>query len=69
MAIEDDKAIRAASDTVVEETELGYQVFNAPDESVLHQTDIERIPQYDVTQEMLDESGEDPESWLMFSKN
>lgn len=65
----DDKAIKAASDTIVEETELGYQVFNAPDESVLHQTDTDRIPRFDVTQEMLDESGEDPESWLMFSKN
>lgn len=69
MAIEDDKAIQAASDTIVEETELGYQVFDAPDESVLHQTDVDRIPRFDVTQEMLDESAEDPESWLMFSKN
>lgn len=69
MALEEDKAIKAASDTVVEETELGYQVFNAPDESVLHQTDTDRIPRFDVTQEMLDESGADPDSWLMFSKN
>jgi alcohol dehydrogenase (cytochrome c) len=69
MAIDEDEAIKAASETVVEETDLGYQVFNAPDESVLHQTDTDRIPRFDVTQEMLDESAEDPESWLMFSKN
>ena len=69
MAIEEDKAIKAASETVVEETELGYQVFNAPDESVLHQTDTDRIPRFDVTQEMLSESGDDPESWLMFANN
>ena len=69
MAIEEDRAIKAASETVVEETDLGYQVFNAPDESVLHQHDIDRIPEVEITQEMLTNSGDDPESWLMFGKN
>jgi PQQ-dependent dehydrogenase (methanol/ethanol family) len=69
MATEENKAVKAASETIVEETELGYQVFNAPDEAVLDQHDTDRIPRFDVTQEMLDESGDDPESWLMFANN
>jgi alcohol dehydrogenase (cytochrome c) len=69
MGIEDDEAVKAAAETTVEETELGYQVFDAPDEAVLHQTDTDRIPQFDVTQEMLTNAGDDPESWLMFGKN
>ncbi|MFH5801657.1 pyrroloquinoline quinone-dependent dehydrogenase [Haladaptatus sp. CMAA 1911] len=69
MSIEDDEAVKAAAETIVEETELGYQVFNAPDEAILSQRDTDRIPRYDVTQEMLNESGRDPESWLMFGKN
>ena len=69
MAIEEDEAVKAAAETIVEETELGYQVFDAPDEAVLHQTDIDRIPEGEVTQEMLTNSGEDPESWLMFGNN
>lgn len=69
MAIEDDKAVKAAAETIVEETELGYQVFDAPDEAVLDQTDTDRIPEVEVTQEMLTNAGEDPESWLMFGNN
>lgn len=69
MATEENKAVKAAKETVTEETELGYQVFNAPDEAILDQHDTDRIPRFDVTQEMLNEAGEDPESWLMFGKN
>jgi len=69
MATEENKAVKAASETIVEETELGYQVFNAPDEPVLDQHDTDRIPRFDVTQEMLTNSGDDPESWLMFANN
>ncbi|GAA0472137.1 PQQ-binding-like beta-propeller repeat protein (plasmid) [Halococcus dombrowskii] len=69
MAIEEDKAVKAAAETIVEETELGYQVFDAPDEAVLDQTDTDRIPEVEVTQEMLTNAGEDPESWLMFGNN
>ncbi len=65
---QEDKAVKAASETIVEETELGYQVFNAPDESVLDQHDTDRIPRMDVTQEMLSDAS-DPESWLMFANN
>ena len=69
MSLEEDEAVKAAAETIVEETELGYQVFDAPDESVLHQHDTDRIPRFDVTQEMLYDAGDDPESWLMFGKN
>jgi alcohol dehydrogenase (cytochrome c) len=69
MAIEEDEAVKAAAETIVEETELGYQVFDAPDEAVLHQHDIDRIPEVEVTQEMLTNGGDDPESWLMFGNN
>jgi alcohol dehydrogenase (cytochrome c) len=69
MATEENEAVKAARETITEETELGYQVFNAPDEPVLDQQDTDRIPRFDVTQEMLNEAGQDPESWLMFGKN
>lgn len=69
MATEENEAVKAARETITEETELGYQVFNAPDEPVLDQQDTDRIPQFDVTQEMLNEAGQDPESWLMFGKS
>ncbi len=69
MAIEDNEAVKAAAETTVEETELGYQVFNAPDEAVLDQHDTDRIPRFDVTQEDLNQAGADPESWLIFGKN
>jgi len=69
MSTEDDKAVKAAAETTVEETELGYQVFNAPDEAVHTQQDTDRIPRFDVTQEMLNEAGQDPEAWLMFGGN
>ena len=69
MAIEDDRAVQAAQDTVVRETDNGYRVLGSPDKSVTHQHDIDRIPEVDVTQEMLNESGDDPESWLMYGGN
>jgi PQQ-dependent dehydrogenase (methanol/ethanol family) len=56
--------------TVVKDTGHGaYRVYDSPEEPVLVQNDIERIPKGDVTQEMLSNSGTDPESWLMFGKN
>jgi len=69
MAIEEDRAVKAAQDTVVRETDNGYRVLGSPEKSVTHQHDIDRIPRKDVTQEMLDESGENPEAWLMFGGN
>lgn len=69
MSIEDDKAVQAAQDTVVRETDNGYRVLGSPDKSVTHQHDVDRIPREDVTQEMLSESTKDPESWLMYGGN
>ncbi|MCH7662156.1 MAG: dehydrogenase, partial [Euryarchaeota archaeon] len=66
MAIEEDRAVKAAQDTVVRETDNGYRVLGAPEKSVTHQHDIDRIPEGDVTQEMLSESGENPEAWLVY---
>ncbi len=66
MAIEEDRAVQAAQDTVVRETDNGYRVLGAPDKSVTHQHDVDRIPEQDITQEMLSNSGQDPETWLMY---
>jgi PQQ-dependent dehydrogenase (methanol/ethanol family) len=66
MAIEEDRAVQAAQDTVVRETDNGYRVLGAPDKSVTHQHDVDRIPEQDVTQEMLGNSAENPEAWLMY---
>ena len=69
MAIEEDRAVQAAQDTVVRETDNGYRVLGSPDKSVTHQHDVDRIPEGDVTQEMLSNSGENEEAWLMYGGN
>ncbi|PSQ19360.1 dehydrogenase [Halobacteriales archaeon QS_8_65_32] len=69
MATQEDRAVKAAQDTVVRETDEGYRVLGAPEKSVTHQHNIDRIPEVDVTQEMLSESGENPEAWLMYGGN
>jgi alcohol dehydrogenase (cytochrome c) len=69
MATQEDRAVQAAQDTVVRETDEGYRVLGAPEKSVTHQHNIDRIPEVDVTQEMLSNSGDDPESWLMYGGN
>ncbi|WP_254547170.1 pyrroloquinoline quinone-dependent dehydrogenase [Halomarina pelagica] len=69
MSIEEDRAVQAAQDTVVRETDNGYRVLGAPEKSVTHQHDIDRIPEKDVTQEMLSNSGENAECWLMYGGN
>ncbi|MFC7156750.1 pyrroloquinoline quinone-dependent dehydrogenase [Halomarina halobia] len=69
MSIEEDRAVQAAQDTVVRETDNGYRVLGAPEKSVTHQHDIDRIPREDVTQEMLSNSGENAECWLMYGGN
>ncbi|MDL5362465.1 PQQ-binding-like beta-propeller repeat protein [Halalkalicoccus sp. NIPERK01] len=66
MSIDEDRAVKAAQDTVVRETDNGYRVLGAPEKSVTHQHDIDRIPERDVTQEMLNETAENPESWLTY---
>jgi alcohol dehydrogenase (cytochrome c) len=69
MSIDEDRAVKAAQDTVVRETDNGYRVLGAPEKSVTHQHDIDRIPEKDVTQEMLSESGQNPEAWLVYGGN
>lgn len=66
MATNEDRAVQAAQDTVVRETDEGYRVLGAPEKSLTHQHDIDRIPEFDVTQEMLSNSRENPEAWLMY---
>jgi alcohol dehydrogenase (cytochrome c) len=67
--LEDDRAVQAARDTVVQEFDEGYKVLGGPDAPVSHQHDIDRIPRKDVTQEMLSNSTDNPESWLIFGGN
>ncbi len=69
MSLQEDRAVKAAQDTVVRETDNGYRVLGSPDKSVTHQHDIDRIPEKDVTQEMLSNSGENEEAWLMYGGN
>ncbi len=66
MSLEEDRAVKAAQDTVVRETDNGYRVLGAPEKSVTHQHDIDRIPEVEITQEMLNETAENPESWLTY---
>jgi len=69
MSTDQDEAQQAAIDTEVTETDSGFVVSNAPEESILHQHDTDRIPERDITQEMLSETGDDPESWLTYGGN
>jgi hypothetical protein len=66
MATNEDRAVQAAQDTVVRETDEGYRVLSAPEKSVTHQHDTDRIPEKDITQGMLSNTRENPEAWLMF---
>ena len=66
MATEEDRAVKAAQDTIVRETDNGYRVLGAPEESITHQHNIDRIPEVEVTQEMISNSGENPEAWLTY---
>ena len=69
MAIEEDRAVKAAQDTVVRETDQGYRVLGSPEESVTHQHDIDRIPKRDITEQDIIDSAEDPEAWLTYGGN
>ncbi len=62
----EDEAQQAAIDTEITETDHGFEVSGAPEESVLDQHDTDRIPEFDVTQEMLSDTDENPESWLIY---
>lgn len=66
MSLEEDTAVQAARDTVVQEYAEGYKVLGAPEAPVSYQHDINRIPRNDVTQEMISNTANDPESWLTF---
>ena len=66
MGIEEDEAARAAENTILRETDNGYRVLGAPKQSVTHQHDIDRIPEFNVTDELLKQSGTNSESWLMY---
>jgi len=69
MAIEEDRAVKAAQDTVVRETDQGYRVLGSPEESVTHQHDTDRIPRRDITEEDIVDSADDPASWLTYGGN
>ena len=62
MATNEDRAVQAAQDTVVRETDEGYRVLGAPEKSVTHQHDTDRISEKDITQEMLSNTRENPEA-------
>ncbi|MDG5820777.1 PQQ-binding-like beta-propeller repeat protein [Natronococcus sp. A-GB7] len=66
MALRNDRAVEAAREIELTEIEDGYTLTNLPDESVTEQHDTDRIPELDVDQEMLSETSENPESWLMY---
>lgn len=69
MAQHIDKATQAAREIQLEKVEEGYRLVGGPEGSVLDQQDTDRIPEVDVDQEMLSNSGEDPEAWLMYGGN
>ncbi|QCC57968.1 PQQ-binding-like beta-propeller repeat protein [Natrinema thermotolerans] len=66
MALRNDRAVQAAREIELKEIEDGYTLVGGPDEAVTEQHDTDRIPEVDVDQEMLSDTGEDPESWLMY---
>jgi hypothetical protein len=66
MSLEEDTAVQAAQDTVVQEYAEGYKVIGAPETPVSYQHDINQIPREDVMQEMLNNTANDPEGWLSF---
>lgn len=61
-----DRAASAARDISVRIDDGDKVLENTPDESVTEQLDVQRIPETDVTHDMLLESATDPESWLMY---
>ncbi|GAB7017212.1 outer membrane protein assembly factor BamB family protein [Halostagnicola bangensis] len=66
MALRNDRAVQAAQDIELKEIDDGYTLVGGPDESVTEDHDADRIPEEDITQEMLSESAENPEAWLMY---
>lgn len=66
MALQNDAATQAARNIELKEVEDGYTLVGGPEESITSQQDTDRIPEVDVTQEMLSESAENPEAWLMY---
>lgn len=66
MSTPTNKALAAARSTELQEVDDGFRLAGMPEESVTTQIDAGRIPESDVTQEMLSASGDDPESWLMY---
>ena len=69
MSIFRDEATQAARDIQLEEVDGGYTLVGGPEESVTTQHNVEDIPQADVSQKMLNESGQNPEAWLMYGGN
>jgi len=69
MALRNDRAVQAARDIELQEIEDGYTLVGGPEEAVTEQHDTDRIPEVDVDQEMLSNTGDDPESWLMYGGN
>ncbi len=66
MSLHTDPATQAARDIELKKVDDGYTLVGGPDESVTYQNNPDAIPKQDVTQEMLNRSGENPEAWLMY---
>ncbi|MFD1589394.1 pyrroloquinoline quinone-dependent dehydrogenase [Halorientalis brevis] len=65
-ALDNDEAVKAAQAIELVEIDDGYTLRNTPDEDVVHQHDIQQIPEQDITQQMLNQSAQNPEAWLMY---
>ncbi|MFC4550158.1 MULTISPECIES: pyrroloquinoline quinone-dependent dehydrogenase [Halorussus] len=65
--LSNDPAVQAAKEIELKEVDDGYTLVNTPEKSVSHQyANVQDIPEKDVTQQMLSNSGQNPEAWLMY---
>jgi PQQ-dependent dehydrogenase (methanol/ethanol family) len=69
MSLGNDRAVEAARNIELQEVDDGYTLVGGPEESVTHQHSVQDVPEVDVTQEMLTNSGQNPEAWLMYGGN
>ncbi|MFB6130776.1 MAG: pyrroloquinoline quinone-dependent dehydrogenase [Salinigranum sp.] len=61
-----DEVRRVASETTLTEVDGDTTVRYALDEPVTYRGDVQQIPQEPVTQQMLRQSADDPNSWLLY---
>lgn len=64
--LSEDRAVQAVKNTKVQKKDDFFVVESPLDEPVTHRYDVGPIPEKGVSQSMLENSGSNPEAWLMY---